>query len=222
MGVSRRHGGFVVPALEWLRSLAMAARVHLVRHGEVLNPDHLVYASLDGFSLSEIGVEQARAVARYLGRQPLVGVWASPLERALRTAETIARRAGLPVRVEPELVEWRLLDRWAGISWEDLPEKFPGEFEAFIGQPADLAFSPESLAGLADRTGHAIRRIEAAHPHGDIVIVSHSAPLRAAVLFLTGAPLTEFWGDKPAHCAVNTLRPGSPWQVETVWSPEPA
>ena len=72
----------------------MAARVHLVRHGEVHNPDHLVYASLPGFTLSERGEAQARAVARYLGRQPIVGVWSSPLERALRTAEPLAQRVG--------------------------------------------------------------------------------------------------------------------------------
>ncbi len=42
---------------------SMAARVHLVRHGEVHNPDHLVYASLPGFTLSSTGEAQARAVA---------------------------------------------------------------------------------------------------------------------------------------------------------------
>ncbi|HEX2155248.1 MAG TPA: histidine phosphatase family protein [Acidimicrobiia bacterium] len=198
----------------------MAARVHLVRHGEVLNPEHLVYASLDGFGLSAAGAEQARAASRYLGRQPLVGVWSSPLERALRTAEPIALRAGLPVRVEPGLAEWRLMDRWAGISWEDIPQKFPGELEAFLDAPADLPFSPESLAELAERVAGAIRSIEAAHPHGDIVVVSHSASLRAAAVQLTGSRMDEFWAVKPGHGAVTTLRPGPVWETETVWSPE--
>src|SRR5690554_7235372 len=84
---------------------AMATRVHLVRHGEVHNPDHLVYASLPGFGLSPTGEEQARAVARYLGRQPVVGIWSSPLERALRTAEAVANRTGLAVKIEEGLAE---------------------------------------------------------------------------------------------------------------------
>lgn len=198
----------------------MAARVHLVRHGEVHNPEHLVYASLPGFSLSPTGEEQARAVARYLGRQPIVGVWASPLERALRTAEPLAHRIGLPVRIESELAEWKLMGRWAGISWEEIPKKFPGELEAFLEDPTRLEFAPESLDDLARRVGEATRRLHDQHPHGDIVIVSHSAPIRAAVLHLTGGSLRDYWKDEPGHGAVTTLRPGSPWAIETVWVPE--
>lgn len=198
----------------------MATLVHLVRHGEVHNPGHLVYASLPGYALSTAGVSQARAVARYLGRQPLVGVWASPLERALQTAEIVAHRVGLPVQVDSRLEEWKLLDRWAGVAWEDLPQKFPGEFEAFLAEPTDLGFSPESLAELAERMGGVIRAIEATYPHGEIVVVSHSAPLRAASLQLTGSPLADFWQVKPGHCAVTTLRSGPVWTVETVWEPE--
>lgn len=200
----------------------MATRVHLVRHGEVHNPGHVVYAALPGFPLSQAGAEQARAVARYLGRQPVVGVWSSPLERALRTAEVVAARAGLAVHVDRRLEEWKLLERWAGVAWEDLSEKYPGELEAFLADPTDLAFSPESLAELAQRVGTAIRATQEMYPHGDVVVVSHSAPLRAAALFLTGSPLADFWGVKPGHCAVTTLRPGSAWTVETVWEPDPA
>jgi broad specificity phosphatase PhoE len=198
----------------------MAARVHLVRHGEVENPQHLVYASLPGFGLSQAGLEQAQAAARYLGRQPVVAVWSSPLERALRTAETIAGRVDQPVHVEPELVEWQLMDRWAGVSWDDLPDRFPGELEALLERPFDLPFSPESLEQLSRRIGDIVRRLDAAHPHGEVVVVSHSAPIRAAILDLTGEPLTSFRRVEPGHGSVTTLRPGSAWKVETAWSPE--
>lgn len=197
----------------------MATHVHLVRHGEVHDPDHIVYASLPGFTLSETGEEQARAVARYLGRQPVVAVWSSPLERALRTAEAIATRAGLPVKIEPDLREWRLMDRWSGVGWEDLPTEFPGEVEAFLDRPDDLPFSPESLDDLARRAGDAIRRLAEAHPHGDVVVVSHSATVRAATLHLTGTPLDRFWDDRPGHCAVTTLRPDTTWKVQVTWTP---
>lgn len=198
----------------------MAARVHLVRHGEVHNPDHLVYASLPGFTLSSTGEAQARAVARYLGRQPVVGVWSSPLERALRSAEPLAQRVGLPVRIEADLTEWQLMGRWAGITWEDIPKKFPGELEAFLEDPSRLDFAPESLADLAQRVAGAVQRLHESHPHGDVVAFSHSAPIRAAVLHLTGGELTDFWDDEPGHGAVTTLRPGAPWTVEAVWVPE--
>ncbi|MFP3913886.1 MAG: histidine phosphatase family protein [Actinomycetota bacterium] len=198
----------------------MATRVHLVRHGEVHNPGHVVYAGLPGFSLSRAGTEQARAVARYLGRQPVVAVWASPLERALRTAEAVAGRLGMAVRVDPRLAEWQLMDRWAGVAWDDLPEKHPGELEAFLAHPASLEFAPESLVELGGRMAASIRELESEYPHGDVVVVSHSAPLRAATLVVTGAPLDDFWDHRPGHGAVTTLRPGSTWKVETIWEPD--
>lgn len=198
----------------------MAMRVHLVRHGEVHDPDHIVYASLPGFGLTELGVSQAMSAARYLGRQPLVAVWSSPLERALRTAEPIAGRAGLPVRVDLMLSEWKLMERWAGTGWDDLAEAFPGEVEAFLERPTDLPFADESLAALGERLSSAVRRLEATHPHGDVVVVSHSATVRAATLALTGSPLTSFWDVQPAHGSVTTLRPGPAWSVEAVWAPD--
>lgn len=200
----------------------MATRLHLVRHGEVHNPDHLVYAALEGFGLSETGDEQARALARYLGRQPVVAVWSSPIERALRTAEPLAVRVGLPIRIDPRLAEWKLMDRWAGTRWEELPEAFPGELEAFLADPTDLAFSPESLSALAERMAGVARRLDGDYSHGDVVVVSHSAPVRAAILALSGEPLSAFWKEEPGHGSVTTLRPGSPWAVETAWSPEAA
>lgn len=142
------------------------------------------------------------------------------MQRALRTAEVVADRLGLGVQVDSRLTEWELLDRWAGVAWADLPEKFPGELEAYLAAPTDLTFSPESLHAMADRVASAVQELASGYPHGEMVVVSHSAPLRAAALMLTGSPLSGFWDHKPAHCEVTTLRPGSAWRVETVWEPD--
>jgi broad specificity phosphatase PhoE len=197
----------------------MAALVHLVRHAEVDNPDHLVYADLPGFGLSPHGVEQARRVGRYLGPRPVVSIWSSPLERSLRTAEEIAARTGVPVRVDPALTEWPVVSRWKGLTWRDIPVRFPGELEAYMERPHDLPFAPETLEQLAERMAEAARKLDAEHPHGDVVIVSHMDPIQAGRLRLVGDPLTLFHQTRPGHGAVITLRPGSVWRLETVWEP---
>lgn len=198
----------------------MAARVHLIRHGEVHNPDHLVYASLDGFTLSDRGQAQARDMARYLGRAPIVAIWSSPLERAVRTAEPLATRTGLPIRIEPDLIEWRLMDRWAGHRWEALGEAFPGELEAYLETPHRLDFSPEPLTDLAARVGGVVKSLAESHPHGDVAVVSHSTPVRVATLALTGSALEHYWDREPGHASVTTLRLGGRvWEVETEWEP---
>ncbi len=197
----------------------MAALVHLVRHGEVTNPDNLVYGSLPGFGLSTLGLEQARKVGRYLGPRPLVAIWSSPLERSLRTAEEIAARSGVPVRVDSNLTEWALSDRWKGHSWASLSTSFPGELEAYLDHPGHLGFSPESLEELADRMSAVSKRLDLEHPHGDVVLVSHQDPIQAARLKLTGSSLEGIHTDKPGHGAVVTLRPGDTWREETIWNP---
>ncbi len=197
----------------------MAALVHLVQHAEVDNPDHLVAGSASGLGLSPHGIDQARRVGRYLGPRPVVAIWSSPLERALRTAEEIASRSGVPVRVDPDLTDWALHDRWSGHSWRSIPETFPGELEAYLDDPANLAFSPEALADLANRVASVARRLDEDHPHGDVVIVSHQDSIQAGRLRLVGAQLSALHNDKPGHGAVVTLRPGTVWKEETVWEP---
>ncbi|MGH8871812.1 MAG: histidine phosphatase family protein [Acidimicrobiia bacterium] len=197
----------------------MAALVHMVRHGEVDNPTYLVYADLPGFGLSPHGVEQARRVGRYLGPRPVVAIWSSPLERALRTAEEIAARTGVPVKVDPDLTEWSVIGRWKGHTWRDIPNAFPGEMEAYLEHPTELPFAEETLDDLAERIAGAARRLDSEHPHGDVVIVSHMDPIQAGRLRLVGEPLTKFHQDRPGHGAVVTLRPGTAWRLETVWEP---
>lgn len=197
----------------------MAALVHLVCHAEADNPDHLVEGSVTGFGLSPHGVDQAKRVGRYLGPRAVVAIWSSPLEHSLRTAEEIASRSGVPVRVDNGLREWAIAERWQGHSWTSLREAFPGEVEAYLEHPHRLEFVDESITDLADRVSEVARRLDAEHPHGDIVIVSHQDPVQSARLRLTGSDLVLLHEDKPGTGAVVTLRPGASWVEETIWEP---
>ena len=194
--------------------------VHLVRHGEVHNPKHVVYADLPGYRLSERGGLQAKEAGRYLASSPIVSVWSSPLERAIETAHLIAARHRLSVRIDEELTEWRLSGRWAGIQWEALPTRMPGELEAYLEHPWDLHFTPETLEALAERIAGVAARLDASHPHGEVVIVGHQDPIHAARLRLTGTDARLQQKDKPDHAEVISLRPGTPWKEASIWKPE--
>jgi broad specificity phosphatase PhoE len=198
----------------------MARRIHLLRHAETHNPDHVVYAMLPGFGLTDQGRRQAKQAARYLGSQPVVAVWSSPAERAMETSAIVAGRFGLPVLIDERLREWGLADRWSGICWEDLGERMPGELEAYLEDPTDLPFSPESLAELTARITGAVTSIHGRHPEGDVVVVSHQDPVQAARLAFCGRPPSDLWDDKPRHAEVVTLQPGTPWRELTRWAPE--
>lgn len=70
-----------------------ATTIHFVRHGEVHNPDHVLYERLPGFHLSDRGRRMAEATARYLAASPqtntAAAVYSSPLDRTRETAQAI-------------------------------------------------------------------------------------------------------------------------------------
>ncbi len=83
----------------------MKTIVHLMRHGEVHNPEKLLYGKLPGYQLSVLGQQMSKAVATFLTDHDITKVIASPLERAQETAQPIAEQFGLPVVTDPKLIE---------------------------------------------------------------------------------------------------------------------
>lgn len=79
--------------------------IHVVRHGEVFNPDRVLYGRLPDFHLSELGREMAELTADYLADRDVAAVISSPLERAQETAMPIAARHGLPLRIDRRIIE---------------------------------------------------------------------------------------------------------------------
>jgi broad specificity phosphatase PhoE len=79
--------------------------VHLLRHGEVHNPSHVIYGRLPGFHLSEDGRMMAKAAAGFFAGRDVTALFSSPLDRARETAEPLAAQTGLPVTVDQRLIE---------------------------------------------------------------------------------------------------------------------
>jgi broad specificity phosphatase PhoE len=79
--------------------------VHLVRHGEVANPDGILYGRLPGYRLSEEGQMMAKAAADFLAGRDVTVLRSSPLERAVQTAEPIAEQLGLTIETDDRLIE---------------------------------------------------------------------------------------------------------------------
>jgi len=79
--------------------------VHLVRHGEVANPDGVLYGRLPGYRLSEDGQMMAKAAADFLAGRDVTVLRSSPLERAGQTAEPIAEQLGLTIEIDERLIE---------------------------------------------------------------------------------------------------------------------
>jgi broad specificity phosphatase PhoE len=79
--------------------------VHFLRHGEVDNPDHVMYGRLPGYHLSAVGRRMAERAAKALLDGDVTYLASSPLERAQETAAPLATALGLPVHVDERLLE---------------------------------------------------------------------------------------------------------------------
>ena len=85
--------------------MAETTVVHLLRHGEVHNPEQVLYGRLPGYRLSVTGEAMALAAAEWLADENLTHVVSSPLERARQTAAPIAGKLDLPIEVDDRLIE---------------------------------------------------------------------------------------------------------------------
>lgn len=83
----------------------MKTIVHLLRHGEVDNPDKILYGRLPGYHLSPLGRKMAERIAESVVDRKIVHLVASPLERAQETALPIATTFGMPVVTDDRLIE---------------------------------------------------------------------------------------------------------------------
>lgn len=64
--------------------------LYVLRHGEVYNPQHVLYGRLPNFHLSEVGLGQASAAASHLAEVAIAALFSSPMERTRETATTIS------------------------------------------------------------------------------------------------------------------------------------
>ena len=79
--------------------------VHMLRHGEVYNPAHVMYGRLPDFHLSDRGRGMAERVAKSLLDRDITHLVSSPLERAQETSAPLAAALGLSVHLDDRLLE---------------------------------------------------------------------------------------------------------------------
>lgn len=169
---------------------APATLVLLVRHGQTPTTGRELPGRAPGLHLSDHGWAQAGHVAERISALPVDALYASPLERAQETAQPASRALGLPVAVEPGLLEGDF-GTWTGRSLAEL-NTLP-EWEAVQRRPSTFRFpGGESFAEMQARMGETVDRLRARHEGGTIVCVSHADPIRLHLARELGTPLDAF------------------------------
>lgn len=150
--------------------------VHLLRHGEVFNPDRLLYGRLPGFNLSDLGVAQAKLAAEFLAQRDVGYLASSPLERAQATAAPLADALGLDVVLDERLIEAANKLEGRRVAGGKGLFSDPGNWKYFLN-PVRPSWG-EPYAEIAARVLAAVRdAAAAAGPGREAVCVSHQLPI---------------------------------------------
>ena len=149
----------------------------LIRHGETdWNVDGRYQGQADP-SLNARGLAQAERLAEELEQASLEMLYTSPLLRARQTAEIIGERLGIPLQIEPRLMEIHQGD-WQTRLRAEIEDLYPELFQRWETEPWQ-ATPPEGehLSEVQRRVDAAIDEILTRHPSQTIGIVSHRIPI---------------------------------------------
>jgi len=153
------------------------ARLILIRHGET---DWNVEGRYQGQAdppLNARGRAQARRLAEELRGVGLNVLYSSPLRRALQTAQVIAETLGLPLHIEPRLMEIHQGD-WEGRLRSEIAARYPNLFHRWETEPWEvIPPGGESLAQVQARVYAALDEILARHPRQCVGLVTHRIPI---------------------------------------------
>lgn len=167
-------------------------RLVLLRHGETeYNREGRWQGSGSDPSLTERGVEQARAAAAALEVVRFDALYASDLVRAVETARVVAAALGLPVQIEPGLRELAH-GAWEGKSTEEVLGTWPEEHAALETDPWNVPRpGGDSYRDLATRLWPVLDALADRHEGGRVLAVTHGGPIRLVLSQITGTPLTR-------------------------------
>lgn len=177
-----------------------ATTIHFVRHGEVDNPNHVLYERLSGFHLSARGVRMAQATAKYIATVPqmrgITAIYSSSLERTRETAReienalrNIADSAYVKAHCDEDSAQSQesdiILDKRLIEAGNNFRGKRIGYGEGALWKNnnwklvANL-WKPswgESYRSIATRVGDFVREQVRKHPGEQIVAVTHESPI---------------------------------------------
>lgn len=179
----------------------------LIRHGETKYNRADVFRGHTDLQLDDQGRLQAEAAASYLRDLAFDNFYASPLRRAVETAEAIAAPHGGTV---VPLVDFIDVDygKWSGKSVAEVMALWPREMETWIHDPENLVFPHgESMREVWERVQGGLERLTDDNK-ARVLLVSHKLINRVIICAIMGLPIKGMWRIEQFNGAMNTISKG--------------
>jgi len=168
-------------------------RIILIRHGETeWNRDGRFLGWRES-DLTELGRQQAGALALALRNTPLSAIYSSPSQRTVITAQAINVHHGLEIHTDPRLRELNQ-GQVEGLTASQIRARFPGLLERLNTDLTSVHLpGGETFDELQDRAWAALRDVMGAHPTSIVAVVAHMWTIKVIVARILGAPLSATW-----------------------------
>lgn len=189
----------------------MRTTVHLLRHGEVYNPEKVLYGRLPGFRLSDDGLKMAHDAAEAVRGRDVTEVVSSPLQRAHETAAPIAKAFNLEITVDDRLIE----------SENVFEGTRTGVGDGVMSEPRNWRhlhnpFAPswgEAYIQVARRMLHAAEEARDRNLGHEVVCISHQLPIWTLRRYVEGRRLWHHPGIR--QCGLASLT-SITWEDDTL------
>jgi broad specificity phosphatase PhoE len=179
-----------------------ATRIHLVRHGEVNNPDGVLYGRLPNFPLSDLGQQMAAMAASELKESgaKITRLIASPLLRTMQSAEPFASGFNLPIEPEDRIIEPSNVFEGHSVNLKTLVRN--PRFFLKLYNPFRPSWG-EAFIQIQRRMIEAMQSAWDSTPSGEIVMVSHQLPIWMVHRHVSGRPLAH--DHRSRRCALSSI-----------------
>ncbi len=184
----------------------MLVELILVRHGETDWNKSEIFRGRADVALNETGLKQAELLGKYLSAEKIDVIYSSPLKRALKTAQAIARYQKLRVNHSDSLIDFDY-GEWQGLTLEEVKERDDVLYQDWLDTPEQLRVpGGESLESVTRRAmpfiEDAVRRCR----EGKIALVSHRVVLKVIICALLCLDNSHFWNVKIDNGAITRFQ----------------
>lgn len=185
-------------------------RLCLIRHGQTDWNLEGRYQGQSDVPLNQNGLVQAESLIENLDGRTFAAIYSSDLTRARQTAEPIAKRLGIQVRLEPRLREINQ-GEWEGVLVEDIKARYAEIWSQRTVDPASVRPpGGETVGEVAERVHAALDDIARLHPGGIVLVVSHGLSIATAICRAQNIPVGQAY----------TVIPDNVHPVWMEWQPD--
>lgn len=186
----------------------MRTTLFLLRHGataeNLARPARLQGRGINA-PLADIGVRQAEITRDFLAVRPFERCYASPLRRAMQTAEIICRPHGIEPTPHEGLIECNV-GEWEGLDWDTIRCRDESRYAAFMAHPGQFGYpGGESFADVHVRATRVIEELFDLHQGETFLVVAHKVVNRTYLAGVLGLSADEARRVELDNCGISVV-----------------